>query len=308
MPADLEGLLWSDRVKGVIYSSMPIDLPAARDFILRSARRLERAHFSYAFEDGDPLEVEAALLPYSSEDGGFGEALEPDLRGPASHPAHVQFALHMLLAIGADVEESPLLEGVGEYLTGITQADGDLPVSAAGADFLPCAVHWEISGDGPFGPSLAMSICARLRCLGVEHEWVERTSTWSDERIARAGFKDAHEIGGALEYVLSCADDTPERVESLVAGLEGARWFLPEPDANSYGISPLDLVASPESPVAEFFAPDLLERHLDDLEARQQQDGGWPIAFTPPSEAAVWEWRGCWTVDSLKILRAWGRF
>ncbi|MFP6665189.1 MAG: hypothetical protein VCC00_13380 [Deltaproteobacteria bacterium] len=290
---------------------MPIDLPAARDFILRSARRLERAHFSYAFEDGDPLEVEAALLPYSSEDGGFGEALEPDLRGPASHPAHVQFALRMLLLIDLDVEvdaeESPLLEGVGEYLAGIALPDGDLPVSVVGADFLPCAAHWETSGDGPFGPSLAMSICASLRRLGVEHEWVERASAFSDERILRGGFTDAHEIGGALEFVVSCEDDTSERLEALVAALAGARWYLPEPDAKSYGLSPLQLAPSPESPVAELFARDLMERHLDALEAGQQKDGGWPIAFTPPSEAAVWEWRGCWTVDSLKILRAWGR-
>jgi hypothetical protein len=46
---------------------------------------------------------------------------------------------------------------------------------------------------------------------------------------------------------------------------------------------------------------------LDALEASQQDDGGWPISFSSPSEAAAWAWCGSWTLDVLRIFRGWGR-
>ena len=47
--------------------------------------------------------------------------------------------------------------------------------------------------------------------------------------------------------------------------------------------------------------------HLDALASRQHDDGGWPIAWTPPSPAAEFEWRGRWTLEALLCLRAYGR-
>jgi hypothetical protein len=45
--------------------------------------------------------VLAALLPYQNEDGGFGNALEPDKRCPSSQPQDIECALHILDAIDA---------------------------------------------------------------------------------------------------------------------------------------------------------------------------------------------------------------
>jgi hypothetical protein len=56
----------------------------ARDFVLRNARLLERQRFAHRF-DGAPRDgVIAALAAYQNEDGGFGNALEPDKRTPHS--------------------------------------------------------------------------------------------------------------------------------------------------------------------------------------------------------------------------------
>jgi hypothetical protein len=40
---------------------------------------------------------------------------------------------------------------------------------------------------------------------------------------------------------------------------------------------------------------------------RQQEDGGWPIAWEPIGKAVELEWRGVATLDALKTLRAYGR-
>ena len=56
----------------------------AADFLRHGARPLERALFAHAFEDGGRTPVLAALVPYQNDDGGFGRALEPDMRAEAS--------------------------------------------------------------------------------------------------------------------------------------------------------------------------------------------------------------------------------
>ena len=51
----------------------------------------------------------------------------------------------------------------------------------------------------------------------------------------------------------------------------------------------------------------MLAAHLDRLERDQQADGGWPITWEPPSEAAVLEWRGVVTLGALRTLVSYGR-
>ena len=63
-----------------------IDLPAARTFIAAHGRLLDRSRFAMLV-DGEPAEpVLRALAAYANDDGGFGRALEPDIRDPASQP------------------------------------------------------------------------------------------------------------------------------------------------------------------------------------------------------------------------------
>jgi hypothetical protein len=59
---------------------MKADLEGAWDFILRNARVLDGRRFAFRFDGGDSADVVAALRPYQNADGGFGHALEPDLR------------------------------------------------------------------------------------------------------------------------------------------------------------------------------------------------------------------------------------
>ena len=49
-----------------------------------------------------------------------------------------------------------------------------------------------------------------------------------------------------------------------------------------------------------------IEAHLDALVAQQQADGGWPLSWEPPGDAARAEWRGKWTLDALVVLDAYG--
>jgi hypothetical protein len=72
----------------VIYESRTMTqiLESAQTFILSNARLLERHLFAYLFQGGDRQKALTALLAYQNEDGGFGNALEPDKRTKTSQP------------------------------------------------------------------------------------------------------------------------------------------------------------------------------------------------------------------------------
>src|SRR5690242_20846862 len=58
----------------------------AEEFIWHNARLLERRLFDFHFRSGSSQAVLSALRAYQNEDGGFGNALEPDIRCPESQP------------------------------------------------------------------------------------------------------------------------------------------------------------------------------------------------------------------------------
>lgn len=52
----------------------------AKQYIKTNARLLDKALFEFEFNDGSPQTVLDILVTYQNDDGGFGKALEPDLR------------------------------------------------------------------------------------------------------------------------------------------------------------------------------------------------------------------------------------
>ena len=80
----------------------------AADYLRHEARPLERALFAHAFEGGGRTAVLAALVPYQNDDGGFGRALEPDMRAPASSVVATTMAFDILRRVGATEETSGL--------------------------------------------------------------------------------------------------------------------------------------------------------------------------------------------------------
>ena len=60
------------------------------------ARLLDRLRFRVLFEGASPEPLVTAIAAYQNADGGFGHALEPDLRGPESEPIPVWTALWLL--------------------------------------------------------------------------------------------------------------------------------------------------------------------------------------------------------------------
>ena len=270
-------------------------LAAAEQFLHERARLLDRRIYETRFRGTAPNRVVDAVRAYRNDDGGFGFALEPDLRAPTSQPIFVEIALQAMHEAGAHDEE--LLAGACDWLDGVAAPDGGVPPALPDALDYPRAAHW--NGDWVVTPSLnpSAAIVGYLGALGFEHPWRTRATAWCLARM-RDPIGSAHTLRCAIRLAEQIGDE--ELLAHLAGQLDAAEWFQREVPVTTYAQTPLHFPR-------RLFDDATIEAHLDDLLARQQDDGGWPVFWEPPGPAAREEWRGRWTLDALLTLREHGR-
>jgi hypothetical protein len=271
--------------------------------MLREARLLDRLRFAQRFRGGSTDAVVRALLAYRNDDGGFGNALEPDLRGAASQPVPLEHALRILDEVG--VWDDGIAERGCEWLGSVTTDAGGVPFVLETVSDGPHAPWWEATGEAYVNPTAG--IAGLLHKHGVEHEWLPTATefVWRTlESVNDLGADDSLSVLTFLEHVPDRAraqtafDAIAERIDALVAR---------DAAAPGYVKTPLDFAPRPDALARPLFDDATIDVHLDALEAKQQDDGGWPITWEPPSVAAVNEWRGYVTLKALDVLDAYGR-
>ena len=278
----------------------------AADFIWRNARLLERTIFARAFLDGSPEAVIAALNAYRNADGGFGNALEPDIRAPGSTPLACENALRALHE--ADIRDPAIAAGICEFLASVAEPDGRVEIALPHILDYPRAAHWNSPSFGSDSPNPTAGLAGLLHYQGVDHKWLRRANEWCWRRLQRP-LGDAHEIATALRFL----EYAPERARAaelairLATEAPRSKWFLEQAGTSDYGVTPLGLCPTPASIARPAFSDDLIAAHLDDLASRQQADGGWPITWQAPGDGAAIEWRGRLTLEALLCMRAYGR-
>jgi hypothetical protein len=274
---------------------MAVDLAAARQFMFRTARVLER-HRLAVLLDGSPDEpVRDALIAYRNPDGGFGHALEPDVRAPHSEPASTLSALEVLASLRARTD--PLVAEAAAWIDTIADADGGVPfVLPAAADY-PRA-PWMVASDG--GSHLTFALAAVLWELEAPGPWRDRATHWCWAQLERPDSLSAFWVKFGLAF-LDHVDDAP-RAEAAIERLRprlGGDGSIPVPGGTEdERLTALTLAPRPDGRSRRLFASDQIEADLD----RQQDDGGWTfdwLAWTPAQEV---EWRGLVTLEALGLL------
>jgi hypothetical protein len=297
------------------------DAFAAGDrFLLNQARLLERRLFATRFA-GQPAElVVNALLGYQNPDGGFGHALEPDTRCPASLPVYAEVAFQALAAAGAvsggtasgNAAATQLVLRACDFLASTAaeaDAGGGVPLASDVIESFPRAAHWT---EWTYEPGLnpTAGLVGLLYQLGVDHPWREAGAAYCWRKLETDGLPgDGHALSEVLAFLEHVPDQdrAARHAAGLAAHLPAVAMLNLDPDAAGYGLTPLDLAPEADSRWRSLFAPELIDVHLDRLVRLQQEDGGWPISWEPPSEAAVCEWRGMVTLKALRTLTSYGR-
>ena len=285
-----------------------IDLPAARSFVHRNARLVDRAHLAHLLGEGSRDAVLRALAAHANDDGGFGQALECDLRTAANQPIAVLGALDLLHEIGAG--DSALIAPALDWLATVTNPDGGVPFVTAGAADGPHAPFLPTDPGGPssFHMTAAVTGAAQRLAAGRAHPWTAAAAAYCWEHLPRNA-DSAFEIRYALDFL-----DGAEDRGRADAALEALRPLVP-PDrplpvsgGTADEVLPLTvLTPRPDRPIRALFDPAAVERALDAVEAEQLEDGGWDFDWLHWDEGVAWETRGRVTVHAIALLRANGQ-
>jgi hypothetical protein len=282
------------------------DFDAAATFIAANARVIDRRRFQRLFGDGDAQAVRDAVAAYRNDDGGFGHALEPDIRDPASQPAATEMALRIMDETGSWDDE--MVQGACDWLESVAPAEGGAAMMNPSVTGWPHAPWWVPEAEHPASLIQTGMIAGTLHARHVRHPWLDRATETMWSRLARVTSPGAYDMFGILGFLQHVPDrDRARQVFESVGPLILSHDLATlDPEAPGEVHSPLDFAPEPDSLARELFDKPVIEAHLDHLAEAQREDGGWTFNWPAWSPAAEREWRGFLTVDALRILRANG--
>ena len=257
---------------------------AAREFVRREARVVERRWFATLFEDADPAGVVDALRGYQNADGGFGYGLEPDKRCPDSTALDLETAFDILLAAGARDDE--MIRRACDWLQATATPEGAVSLTSPVIEGYPRAEHMS---EWTYVPGLnpTAGLVGRLYALGFEHPWRDQAEAWSAAALAEGFPEDAHAMHESLEYLEHT--DAPD-VAKVKEWLPKLTTYRSEASDPSYGVTPLKFAPTPNNFWRQLFDDQQIEAHLD-----------------RPAAVATLEYRGIVTIQALQTLKAYGR-
>jgi hypothetical protein len=295
---------------------------AAQRYLSQYGRPLDQERFNLHFAGGSAKAVLAELARFQNADGGFGHALEADMRAPASSALTSEQGCAVLREIGAAGSE-PVVQGVIRYFVETYDADrGVWPIVTARVEEAPHAPWWTYAdSDKNFGGSRINPTASITGYLYDYPELVPEAllATLTSLVLARldaaADVMEMHDLQCFL--VLAAARRLPSDLRDQVQEkLRRAALATIEPDPQrwtSYGLPPLEVVASPDSFLAGSIDPQLIEANLDFVVEQQLPDGSWPVPWTWAFvDEAAWaqaerDWKGRMIVNKLGVLQAFGR-
>jgi catechol 2,3-dioxygenase-like lactoylglutathione lyase family enzyme len=294
----------------------------ARRFMLEQARPLERAQFLHLF-DAAPVEaVLTELACFQNTDGGFGHALEPDVRCPDSSVIATTMALQVLRELQVDANHEIVRRGIryllDTYDPGI-QSWLYLPPNAKDAPHAPWwhfdeypPKRWENCLDNP-RPGI-LGHLYDYRELVPAALLADLTASVLDRLLAQADTMEMHDF---LCYVrLAETQSLPSAVREPIARklLPVAPKIVATDEAQwcKYGLRPLIAAPSPNALLAGVLA-DAVQRNIEFELCQQQDDGGWPATWSwgdqypETAELARFDGRSYITLLTLKALQSFGR-
>lgn len=278
----------------------------AEEFIWHNARLIERRLFEFHFKSGSAQAVLSALRAFQNEDGGFGNALEPDIRCPDSQPVPTQHALEILDTTRFD---EPMVQRLCDFLVSITTEEGGVPFVLPSVRNYPRAPWWNTDDNPPASLNPTAILCGLLHKNKVRHAWLEQATRYCWEKIPGSLPNEPHEMGCVLTFLRYAPER--QRAEKEMKRLSEhlvSSGLVATVGTEGYVKKALDWAPYPDNPLRVHFSEQEIRANLEEIVAGQQEDGGWDITWPPVSPGCELEWRGWVTVNALLVLRANGYF
>jgi hypothetical protein len=271
---------------------MTISFSKARDFVYQHGTLWERALFAHLFEQGSRERVLRCLAPCQNDDGGWGHAVEHDIRTPASHAVAVEYALGVLAEFKLANPES--VARTAAWCEASQAESGEFSIGEAFHRY-PRAGWWQEVTSWP--PD---AITGRLAALGAAPPRLrERTARWVAQHLTLEELRGLdleswrYRLYHYADYFFNVeAPDAAgwrEAIQEKVVELARA-----QPDAEcalGWGWT----AALPAGAIPR----ELVEKRLTVLASSQEEDGGWPDPH------GLLQWRPMHTIWALRTLGAY---
>jgi hypothetical protein len=296
----------------------------ARAFLLTTARPLERARFRHVFEGGPLEDVLDALAAFQNPDGGFGRALEPDLRSPTSSALATGHGLAILRELGAPPGHRLVTGAVDWLAANRNPLTLTWRVTPPDVNRYPHAPWWNDEGEleRTFNDFRVLPRASLITSLlhfvpAPRPAWMIETIESTLQAVLAADWLGAGG-GSDLEDSLALAEspalpaETRARLLRMLEPVVQARVSRDPAQWSGYALEPLKLAARPDAPAAAWLA-DILPANLDHRIQSQAAEGAWHPTWSWFGQydaewpAAKVEWQGELTLQALQSLRAFGR-
>lgn len=271
-----------------------VNFEKAREFIYAKGILWERALFAYLFDKGSLERVHQCLRCYQNADGGYGHALEHDIRYPASHPLALEYLLRMLQDTKLPVGD--LLDGAASWIESVQDENGKL-VNPSDLHDYPHAPWW--SEDGQNQPD---SIVGNLIAFGKSNDAIiEKTRRWVQNNRTLKHIEEEKwlfMLYHAYDYFMNdegfpnvaiYREATIARIIELIKAAPKEQYdtiFLFAPNLDSQLARQI---------------PEIIQEALDVIESQQQEDGCWH------DQHNLAQWFPMITINNLLTLQRYGR-
>jgi hypothetical protein len=287
-------------------------------FIETHARALEIARLRRHFGGGPWQAVAESLRAYQNPDGGFGQALEPDLRTPESSALCTSIAFQTLRTMPHKADDIAAA-GIRYLIATFEPTTAHWRIIPRSAESSAHAPWWNQTGREAVLDAFSLNPTAELVGYLCDYEqWVpdavrSRAMAKVLARIEGSEEMEMHELLCCVRLMRTDAlpEDVRARIRSKINALIGGMGVHDPGTWSAYGLRPLQLVAGPDCPLM----PGLEEAIAANIEfeiGAQNADGSWAPnwswgdAYPQDWEKARLEWAGVLTLEKLLSLHAFG--
>ncbi|MCL2833311.1 MAG: hypothetical protein FWD78_09095 [Treponema sp.] len=299
-----------------------------RLWIYRNARQIELAIWQYEFENGCKEQVLSALAQYQNDDGGFGNALEPDCWNPGSSPYTTLNAIGILNDINFFDTAHPLMRSIFEFLeSGAYSNENGWLFSIPSNNEYPRAPWWTYDpavNEFEHTGVTAGIVCFLLQFAERKSGLYKKASGLAEKLLLKIrepgnlgdmGLTGYCQLSGTLSKLGLTDQYGAAFLPALLRELVNKAIVRNDSKWVNYGIRPSQFIASPDSP---FYAEneDIVQKELDYLIETRPQNNVWGITWNwhenfnkYQEEFAIsknW-WKASGAIGKLKFLRNFGR-
>jgi len=264
-------------------------------FLREHGRAVDAAWASAVIGAGPIEDAMRELTRYQNPDGGFGNALEPDISAPQSQPFAVRLALHMVLSLGLS-RETPLVMELERWLDERQDEDGcwRFPPQVKEFPLAPWFATWTFPS---LNPALCLAGAATRAGIGSDRVLARVRTLFatmaSVDQIPGGQFYDVLPFVEYIPWV-----DVPDQdvyLDALATEIVRTSEMGGYPDAGHF----FDHAGPADGPIARRLPADLVPLQLYRLAGAQTEDGSWPSSYAD-------HWRSLSTAAAIVTLRDFG--